>query len=82
MTTVRVGPFEWKQWDPNQPFNGWRLVSGGPFTDAGWWATRDEAMRGVVPYLRKYFSAEINLKLKEAKKLKAQLERWLKEVAT
>lgn len=33
-------------------FSGWRLVSGGPFTDAGGWTNRREAIEGVTPYLR------------------------------
>src|SRR5258706_14166393 len=52
--------------DPGPGFTGWKLVSGGPFDEAGAWATRDEAMRGVIPYLLADLRAEVAKKLAEA----------------
>jgi hypothetical protein len=46
---------------PNEEsgFSGWRLVSGGPFCIAGGWTAREDAMRGVIPFMRKMLEDEI-----------------------
>lgn len=49
-------------------FSGWRLVSGGPFTSAGGWTTRDDAMRGVISWLLAYYRADVAKKIEEAKR--------------
>lgn len=36
-------------------FTGWRLVSGGPFSQVGGWTNRDDAIIGVTPFLIKFY---------------------------
>lgn len=57
---------------PNEEsgFSGWRLVSGGPFTTVGGWTTREDAMRGVVPWLLNHYCTELQNRLKEAERAK------------
>lgn len=61
-------------------FSGWRLGSGGPFTQAGGWTSRTEAMKGAVPFLIKFFRAEAERKMKGALRTKAVLDAFLKEL--
>ena len=58
---------------PGPGFRGWKLVCGGPFDSAGSYATREEAMEGVVPWLLEYVQGEIDTKLREAEKLQKAL---------
>lgn len=61
-------------------FSGWRLVSGGPFNEAGGWTSRDAAMKGVVPYLLKYYRALIKERVESYAALSAAMKQWEKEV--
>lgn len=45
--------------EPGSGFSGWKLVSGGPFDSAGAYASREEAMVGVVPFLIEWYANEI-----------------------
>lgn len=45
--------------EPGPGFKGWKLVSGGPFDRAGAYATKEEAMNGVVPFLMEWYAREI-----------------------
>jgi hypothetical protein len=55
-------------------FSGWRVVSGGPFTNAGKWSSREEAMQGVVPWLTEWYEREIAERRHEAQRIAD----WLK----
>jgi hypothetical protein len=61
-------------------FSGWRLVSGGPFTSAGGWTTREAAMRGVVPYLLKHYREDVKKRIAEAETMRKALLSWSKEI--
>lgn len=61
-------------------FTGWRVVGGGPFTDAGGWTSRDAAIKGAAPWLRKYYRSCIRQKIVEARRTKALLEKFFKEI--
>lgn len=70
---------------PGPGFQGWKLVSGGPFEDAGAYNTREEAMEGVIPFLMQRVEQEIEERLAEAEALRAVLNNWrtqLKEGTT
>ena len=43
---------------PRPGFAGWKLVSGGPFDDAGAYTCFLDAVQGVTPYLVRYFKQE------------------------
>lgn len=62
-------------------FSGWRLVSGGPFTDAGGWASRAQAMAGVVSYLVDHYTGEVRVKMKELKRRQAIINKFIHGVA-
>ena len=69
---------------PGRGFSGWKLVSGGPFDDAGAWATRDEAMQGVVPFLLEWYRKELRERIAAADQLRAalgKLDERLKETS-
>lgn len=55
-------------------FTGWRLTSGGPFTQVGGWTTREDAIAGVTPWLIERYKAE-------AKEIAAKAQRTLKAIA-
>jgi hypothetical protein len=63
-------------------FSGWRLVSGGPFTSAGGWTTREDAMYGVIPWLMKRFREDLKAKLEKCDQLKAALTAFEAELFT
>lgn len=54
---------------PGPGFAGWKLVSGGPFDDAGAYRTWRDAMIGATPYLVRYYQNEAREKLDEALKM-------------
>lgn len=56
-------------------FSGWRLVSGGPFTKAGGWKSRDEAMKSVIPWLVEYFEDETTEMLAKMALARAAIKR-------
>lgn len=59
-------------------FSGWRLVSGGPFTDAGGWTSRQQAMADVAPYLIAYYKNEARVKMKAAKRQLAMVNKFIR----
>lgn len=54
---------------PGPGFAGWKLVSGGPFDDAGAYATRDEAIKGATPWLVAYYHREAKRRLNDAQEM-------------
>ena len=56
--------------DDSRSFSGIRLVSGGPFTNAGGWTDYDTAMVEVAPYLTWYIQGEVATAEARAKKLR------------
>jgi hypothetical protein len=52
--------------EPGEGFSGWKLVSGGPFDDAGAYSDLDSALDGVTPWLIVYFRARARQKIDEA----------------
>jgi len=50
-------------------WSGIRLVSGGPFRDAGRWLTVDEAMEGVAPYIKALLKERIDEARAEIKQI-------------
>lgn len=66
-------------------FSGWRFGSGGPFANVGGWTSRDEAMRGVIPWLMDRLRADaIALRLKSERTIAAvrRLEALLETTTT
>lgn len=61
-------------------FSGWRLVSGGPFSQAGGWTTREAAMRGVIPYLLRRYRREVKRKREELKTYQKTLGKFLRGI--
>lgn len=59
------------------PFSGWRLVSGGPFTQVGRWASFDEAVKAVVPFLTAYYRERVQERLAQAQALATALNELL-----
>lgn len=51
---------------PNEAFSGWRLVSAGPFCDAGGWTNVDDAIKGATPYLIRYYKESAERVIREA----------------
>lgn len=47
-------------------FTGWRVVSGGPFTNAGGWSSRDAAICGATPWLIDYYRKQAAEAMAEA----------------
>lgn len=58
-------------------FSGWRIVSGGPFTDAGGWTTRDAAILGATPWLMKYYRKNAKEMKRAAEAHLAAINKWL-----
>jgi hypothetical protein len=58
-------------------FSGWRVVSGGPFTDAGGWTTRDDAIAGATPWLIAYYQDDAEQRHAEAVRTLKALKRFL-----
>jgi hypothetical protein len=65
---------------PGGGFNGWRLVSGGPFSAAGGWRSRDGAMLGVVPWLVNYYRTQLRYEIEKAKRMADAMEKVLKDL--
>lgn len=63
-------------------FSGWRVVSGGPFTQAGGWTTRDDAMKGAAPWIRNYYRECIPEKLEQYHRSKRALEQMAQTTLT
>lgn len=61
-------------------FSGWRVVGGGPFTAAGGWTSREDAMRGAAPFLLNYYRENAESLAAEAKRRQVALAKWLKEI--
>ena len=61
---------------PGPGFNGWKLVSGGPFDSAGAYSSLEEAIDGVTPYLVGRYIAEANQARKRAERLIAVVENF------
>jgi hypothetical protein len=61
--------------EPNDenPFSGWRLVSGGPFRTVGGWTSRDAAIRGVTCWLIGYIRRDAETKAETLRKQLAAL---------
>lgn len=57
---------------------GWKLVSGGPFDDAGVYASFEEAVVGVVPWLVKYHLGEAD----GLHKMARDLRKWVSPTTT
>jgi hypothetical protein len=64
----------------NSGFSGWRLVSGGPFTEAGGWTSRGDAMSGVVPFLIEYYRYQAASRMAEAERLEAAVSAFISKV--
>lgn len=47
-------------------FSGWRLVSGGPFTEVGGWNSFEEALPAVTSWLIRYYTEEAQVQLENA----------------
>lgn len=59
---------------PGPGFRGWKLVSGGPYDEAGSYATLEEAVVGVTPWLVAYYNRLAAQKVEEARQLIGVLE--------
>lgn len=57
--------------NPDNAFSGWRLVSGGPFTQAGQWGTRAAAIRQSTPFVVAYYQRQAIERRDEAVKILA-----------
>lgn len=64
---------------PNEvnAFSGWRVVGGGPFTDAGGWTTRDAAILGATPWLIAFYRRSAKQKKKDLEAMLAAINKWL-----
>ena len=63
---------------PDEPFSGWRVVSGGPFTSAGQWANRDDAILNATPWIIAYHKKAAKEKIAKAQKVVKALNLYLK----
>lgn len=54
---------------PGEGFAGWKLVSGGPFDDAGAYSNLDDAIKGVTPYLIEYYRRQAVELIKNANQM-------------
>ena len=59
-TTLDLGHWAVEDYGPltEDPFSGWRVVSGGPFMAAGGWTNREDALRGAAPWIINRFRVE------------------------
>lgn len=56
---------------PGPGFSGWKLVSGGPFDDAGAFDTFEHAVIDVTDYLIDYYQDQSERMAEQAEKLRA-----------
>lgn len=49
--------------EPGPGFAGWKLVSGGPYDEAGSYHTAEDAMHGVAEWLRRKLAADVEVSL-------------------
>lgn len=79
---LRLTHFRLKNYggEPNNlsGFTGWRVVSGSPFTNAGGWSTRVDAIRGATPWLIDYYRKQAADKITEAAAAVIAAEAFLK----
>lgn len=61
-------------------FTGWRLVSGGPFTNAGGWTSRENAMHGVIPFLLNYYREQAARLIAKAQRINRAMNAWIAEM--
>jgi len=66
---------------PGPGFSGWKLVSGGPFDDAGAYGSLAAALDGVTPYLINRFREEAATAKTRADELSKLLAGFLAEIA-
>lgn len=72
----RVKNYGGKPNDAN-PFSGWRIVGGGPFTEAGGWTTRNAAIRNATPWLLRYYHNNATEQKAKLEATLAALDQWL-----
>ena len=63
---------------PGDGFAGWKLVSGGPFDEAGAYDSFDTALKGVTPWLMKYMLADVNIQKRQLDKRLLTVRRFKK----
>lgn len=61
-------------------FSGWRVVSGGPFTRAGGWGTRDKAIEGATPWLVAYYKREATEAMAKAERITTLMTKIIGEL--
>ena len=62
---------------PGPGFNGWKLVSAGPFDSAGAYSSREDAMQGVIPWLTKQINDELQRKVNELTAMRDAINKFL-----
>ena len=76
---VRMTHFVLKNYGgtPGCGFNGWKLVSGGPFDAAGSYSTRKKAVEGVTPFLVEYYRVQAAEMVENARKVVKLTKKFL-----